>query len=280
MRLIEYLVKMNELEEYTLLAVNAALHAGRDIMDIYRMDDDAFAVQAKQDASPLTAADTAGHARIMAYLATTGIPVLSEEGADIPYPERQGWERLWIVDPLDGTKEFIKRNGEFTVNLALVESGRPVLGVVYAPAVGTLYFGSRERGSFTCRPEEGDHFGTPGELLAVSTALPMLSDRKVYTVVASKSHRNPETDAYISDKEREHGIVEVVSRGSSLKLCLVAEGSADIYPRMGPTMEWDTAAGHAVARYAGARIYDPATGEEPVYNKPDLHNPWFIVERL
>lgn len=262
-----------------LIAVNATLEAGRDIMGIYRQGQEAYGVVTKSDSSPLTAADTAGHDRIMSRLAITGIPVLSEEGADIPYPERQGWRRLWIVDPLDGTKEFINRNGEFTVNIALVEGGRPVLGVVYAPAAGTLYFGSREYGSRTCRPEEGQRFDTVERLIECSTALPIQAERKVYTVVASKSHRNRETDEFIADRERLHGSVEVVSRGSSLKLCLVAEGSADIYPRLGPTMEWDTAAGHAVARYAGAVVYDPATGEEPAYNKPDLHNPWFIVER-
>lgn len=270
---------MENINDYILKAVNATLLAGRDIMDIYLTDDEEFTVETKKDSSPLTVADKAAHTVILSALEPIGIPVLSEEGAEISYDERRQWDRLWIVDPLDGTKEFIRRNGEFTVNIALVEDGRPVLGVVYAPAAGTLYFGSRSTGSCRCDVNtDFSLFRSFGRLVESSVKLPLPTNWNVYTVVASKSHRNPETDEFIAARKEEHGKIDIVSRGSSLKICMVAEGSADIYPRFGPTMEWDTAAGHAVAVFAGARVCDP-TGKELVYNKPELLNPYFIVER-
>ena len=238
------------------IAIQAALAAGRDIMQIY--DDPAadFGIERKADNSPLTRADKAAHARIMTFLEPTGIPVLSEEGAHLPYEVRRTWTRLWIVDPLDGTKEFIKRNGEFTVNIALVEDGIPTLGVIYVPAKDELYYGY-----------DGKFFG-PHTIDAA---------QRPYTVVASRSHLSAETSDFIDSLRSEHPDLQLVSSGSSLKICLVAEGAADIYPRHAPTMEWDTAAGHAIALAAGHTMTDALTGEPLRYNKEDLHNPWFVV---
>ena len=245
------------------IAIRASLAAGRDILSIY--DDPAadFGIERKADNSPLTRADKAAHQRIMTYLEPTGIPVLSEEGAHLPYEERRHWQRLWIVDPLDGTKEFIKRNGEFTVNIALVENGTPVMGVIYVPVKDELYYGSSE-GAFM-------------EAKGIKDALPHETRHRNFTCVASRSHLSPETEAFINELRREHPALELISSGSSLKICLVAEGKADIYPRHAPTMEWDTAAGHAIALAAGHEMVDATTGHPLTYNKEDLHNPWFIV---
>ena len=225
-------------------------------MKIYSTAD--FGVEMKADNSPLTLADKASHEVIMRHLRPTAIPVLSEEGAHLPYEERKAWRRLWIVDPLDGTKEFIKRNGEFTVNIALVEDGTPVLGVILMPATGALY------AAIVGQPFAPHNGG--------SAARP-------FTVVASRSHLNDETAAYIEALRAQHPDLQCVSAGSSLKICLVAEGKADVYPRFAPTMEWDTAAGHAIALAAGLTVTDPHTGCPLTYNKPDLHNPHFIVQK-
>ena len=250
------------------IAIRASLAAGRDILSIYNDPAADFGIERKADNSPLTRADKAAHQRIMSFLEPTGIPVLSEEGAHLPYEERSHWSRLWIVDPLDGTKEFIKRNGEFTVNIALVENGTPVLGVIYVPVTGTIYYGQTGEGAWK------------KALSSDSEALPLTGERGEglpFTVVASRSHLSPETEAFINNLRREHPDLELVSSGSSLKICLVAEGKADIYPRHAPTMEWDTAAGHAIAIAAGHEMVDATTGKALTYNKEDLHNPWFIV---
>lgn len=260
-------------------AIRAAIEAGRDIMDIY--DDPAadFGIERKADNSPLTLADKAAHACIMTFLQPTGIPVLSEEGAHMPYDVRRTWHRLWIVDPLDGTKEFIKRNGEFTVNIALVEDGTPVLGVIYVPVKHELYFGFTSPVDPISPITPGAYKATVLDGLPVEPfhPLPHPSSPRPYTVVASRSHLSPETATFIDALRREHPDLQLVSSGSSLKICLVAEGRADIYPRHAPTMEWDTAAGNAIALAAGRIIVDALTGEPLHYNKEDLHNPWFIV---
>ncbi|GAB4179471.1 MAG: 3'(2'),5'-bisphosphate nucleotidase CysQ [Geothermobacteraceae bacterium] len=238
-----------------------AREAGAAIMEIYAGDD--FAVETKADDSPLTRADRASHAVIVAGLqaAFPDIPILSEEGRDIPWQERRHWQRFWLVDPLDGTKEFIKRNGEFTVNIALVEGGEPVLGVVHVPALATTYLGRRGEGAW--RERNGDRQAIRPTCPAPGTPL---------AVVMSRSHPSVELDAYLKQIE----VGEAVPVGSSLKLCAVAEGRADLYPRLGPTMEWDTAAGQAVAEAAGARVL-AADGQPLRYNKPKLLNPWFVV---
>lgn len=258
------------------LAIRAALLAGEAIMEVYRGDD--FGIETKQDESPLTLADRRAHRIIADQLKKTGIPVLSEEGAHTPYPERSGWERFWLVDPLDGTKEFIHRNGDFTVNIALVEQGIAEFGVVFAPVPNEIYVGIPGRGAFRCRKEK--NFTQPLDyLLQFADPLPVEeADPKFFRVVASRSHYNEETRAYVESIDTGEKEISLVSRGSSLKLCMVASGEADIYPRLGPTMEWDTAAAHAVVKAAGRHVTRIDKGDELVYNKEDLLNPWFVVK--
>lgn len=267
-------------QQYILNAIDAALQAGADILDIYNDPASDFEIERKADNSPLTIADRKAHETISGFLSRTPYPVLSEEGKHLPYTERSTWDTLWIVDPLDGTKEFIKRNGEFTVNIALVKNGVPVMGVIYLPVKQELYFAEEHAGAYklsgiTSREGGG---ATLEELMASATRLPAVAARDKFIIVASRSHLTSETEAYIEEMKRQHLKVELVSSGSSIKICLVAEGKADVYPRFAPTMEWDTAAGHAIARAAGMEIYK-AGEEEPLrYNKEDLLNPWFVVE--
>ena len=218
-------------------AYNAAIRAGARIIDIYTGDAD-FAVDIKSDHTPITIADRDAHELIKKYLSQTRVPLLSEEGRDLLYEERRNWDLFWMVDPLDGTKEFIKRNGEFTVNIALIENGKPTLGVVYAPVMKVMY--SAEKGK-AWKEECGVR-----KQIQVRDARPPL-------VVISRSHGNdPELQEYL-EQLGEH---QTTSIGSSLKFCLVAEGQAQLYPRFGPTSTWDTAAGHAVAVAAGAHVHD------------------------
>lgn len=262
------------IEQLLPSTIAAAIDAGRAIMDIYTHPDTDWQVERKADNSPLTLADRRSHQVIARALAHTPYPLLSEEGIHTPYNERKNWQTLWIVDPLDGTKEFLKRNDEFTVNIALVHCGVPVMGVIYIPAKHTLYWGSEGQGAFTAPVCPTDF--TVGQ----AQPLPLAhEDTRPFRVVASRSHLSPETQSFIDNLCRTHGQVETVSAGSSLKLCLVAEGKADVYPRMAPTMEWDTAAGHAIARAAGCTVTHAETGEPLQYNKEDLHNPYFVVAR-
>mgnify|MGYP005777259917 CR=1 FL=1 len=255
------------------------MEAGEAIMRVYEEGAEAFGVEYKSDRSPLTRADKAAHRIIAERLAACSpFPLLSEEGLHQPYAVRKSWEVLWIVDPLDGTKEFIKRNGEFTVNIALVRNGIPVLGVVYAPVCRLLYYASEETGARRVTDARAEAL-VPEALPILGESLPVGQDRPVYRVMASRSHLSPETEEYLRRVETEHGTMELVSKGSSLKIVAVADGTADEYPRFGPTMEWDTAAADAVARIAGAHVADAETGLPLIYNKEDLHNPWFIVKR-
>lgn len=255
-------------------AIEAAVAAGRAIMDVYAAT--AYGVELKSDNSPLTEADRAAHSVIMRFLEQTPYAVLSEEGRSIPYTERRGWNPLWIVDPLDGTKEFIKRNGEFTVNIALIHDHAPVCGVVFAPVARELFFAAAGVGSFRVdNPSSTVH----GELCLTGSRLPMARrNDDALIIMGSRSHPSPEFAAFVEKVRKERGKADVVPAGSSLKICRVAEGSADMYPRLGPTMEWDTAAGHAIAKFAGKRITAWKTGEELRYNKEDLLNPWFLVQ--
>jgi 3'(2'), 5'-bisphosphate nucleotidase len=237
-----------------------AVEAGRRIMEVYASD---IAVQQKDDKSPLTAADLAAHSHITAELTRQwpDIPVLSEEAADIPYSTRSSWNKYWLVDPLDGTKEFIKRNGEFTVNIALIENGVPTLGVVHAPALGFTYLAAKGLGAF--KIEEGKR-----------TAIHTRKPPEVPTLVVSKSHRDAATEAFLAHMPAH----EAVSKGSSLKFCLVAEGAADLYPRLGPTSEWDTGAGQCVAEQAGAQVLRLPDYAPLRYNtKESLLNPNFVI---
>ena len=255
-------------------AIIAALEASKAILDIYHSG--AFDIEIKGDNSPLTKADTASHNVIMSYLETTGIPVLSEEGRDIPYQERKAWRQLWIVDPIDGTKEFIKRNGEFTVNIALIENKKPLIGVIFVPVTGELYFSSKELGAFKVAVHLEDY--DVEVLLSKGNKLPLQREDKTFTIVASRSHMSPETESYVKEMRDKHGAVNLISKGSSLKLCMVAEGQADCYPRFAPTMEWDTAAGQAICEHAGFDVIDWKTKESMLYNREELLNNWFFVK--
>ena len=245
--------------------------ASRTILEVYGKDD--FEVETKEDQSPLTEADRRANEVIVAGLreAYPEIPILSEESKAIPYEQRQDWKRFWLVDPVDGTKEFIKRNGEFTVNIALVDDGVPVFGGVARPTEGVIFYGGPEGGSFR-RAQDGSVTRLDQTAKAHYTKLEQV------TVVASRSHLTKEVTDLVERLRAEGKKVEFLSAGSSLKLCLVAEGQADVYPRFGPTMEWDTAAAHAVVLGAGRQVNIAESGEPLVYNKKNLLNPWFIVE--
>lgn len=255
-------------------AIIAAYQAGLEIIDVYGS---AFDVELKDDKTPLTEADKRAHNRIAKSLIPTEIPILSEEGRDIPFEERKDWSKFWMVDPLDGTKEFVKRNGEFTVNIALIENGTPVMGVIYVPVTGTLYFGSKTSGSYKFKEFNGD-VGSLEDWIAGAKKLPIEEVERPYTVVGSRSHLSDETKAFVNELSAEQGEVTMVSMGSSLKICLVAEGAADIYPRFAPTMEWDTAAGHAILKAAGKELFDYTTNAPMVYNRENLLNNWFIAK--
>ncbi len=266
-------------KDLLLTAIRAALKGGAAIMEVYADPNADFEIERKADNSPLTIADRRSHQAIAEELALTPYPVLSEEGKETAPEVRQAWETLWVVDPLDGTKEFIKRNGEFTVNIALVRHGAPEAGVIYVPVTRDLYFADTQTGAYKLEGiERLDAGDTVDSLIRRSTRLPATGTHEGFVVVASRSHLNEETAAYIERMKQLHPQVSTASKGSSLKFCLVAEGKADVYPRFAPTMEWDTAAGHAIVRAAGQEVYQAATGVPLQYNKADLLNPWFIVE--
>jgi 3'(2'), 5'-bisphosphate nucleotidase len=258
------------------IALNAAIKGGTEILKIYNDPNANFSIERKADNSPLTIADKNSHAVIQEQLQKTPFPVLSEEGKDIPYEERKNWKTFWMVDPLDGTKEFIKRNGEFTVNIALIEKDKPVLGIIYVPITNTLYFGIEGKGSFKIIPSSKKI--SFRNLMEKGAKLPNVTSNKIYYIVGSRSHMNEETKNYIDNLKNNHSQVEIITSGSSLKICLVAEGSANEYPRFGPTMEWDTAAGHAIARAAGKKLWFTNLTGELKYNKKNLLNPHFIVK--
>jgi len=263
------------------IAINASYLAGVEILDVYSKP---VEVQLKDDRSPLTEADKRAHRTIAGILAGTPYPVLSEEGKHMPYEDRKAWNIFWLVDPVDGTKEFIKRNGEFTVNIALIGAQQPLAGVVYAPVLDLLYFASASRGSFRAENAAAvlkkfhQQKGYLDHLISISEKLDNIKRPDVFTVVASRSHMSPETEKLISEYRKSNGEVNLISKGSSLKLCLVAEGAAHVYPRLAPTMEWDTAAGHAIVKYAGKNVNLYNSGIPMPYNKENLLNEWFIVE--
>jgi 3'(2'), 5'-bisphosphate nucleotidase len=259
---------------WLMTAIEAAVVAGEAILEVYGS---AFSITHKDDNSPLTLADTRAHETIVTHLTATGLPILSEEGQRIPFDERCQWDYFWMVDPLDGTREFIKRNGEFTVNIALMHRDSPVMGVIWVPVSRTLYFADATPGAYkvaSLTPPLPDLEA----LQAQAQKLPAPQARTTFTVIASRSHMTPETTAFISALAQAQGTIATTSIGSSLKLCLVAEGAADVYPRFAPTMEWDTAAGQAIVQAAGKQVIDHTTGQPMRYNKPNLLNNWFIVQ--
>jgi 3'(2'), 5'-bisphosphate nucleotidase len=252
-----------EMIELLKLAIEASRAGSSEILSVYNSTD--FGVESKSDNSPLTLADKKAHAVIVEILKQTGLPILSEEGKDIPYSERKNWNRFWMVDPLDGTKEFIKRNGEFTVNIALIENQKPILGVVAVPVTGETYYGAVGMGAFKIVQDK-------------TQLLPAFkkADRSEpgIRVVASRSHLNEETQHFINSLNNP----QLVSKGSSLKFMMLADGVADIYPRFAPTMEWDTAAAHAVVNQLGIQVLQQGKNSELLYNKENLLNPGFVVE--
>lgn len=261
-------------------AIDAAIAGGEAIMTVY--NDPAFETQVayKSDNSPVTLADRRAHDVIAQALSLPSkgfdkpFPLMSEEGAQLPYAERKACTVYWLVDPLDGTKEFLKRNGEFTVNIALIDAGKPILGVVYVPVTRILYFSGKEMGAFKAEIDpEGAFAGRPRRIPFTEARL-----GRPYTVMTSRSHLSPETADYLEAVRRDRPDMVTIQSGSSLKICLVAEGLADEYPRLGPTMEWDTAAAHAVLKEAGGRMLRWDDGESIKYNKEDLHNPWFVAK--
>ena len=253
-------------------AINASIKGGAAILDVYSSN---FEVIQKEDDSPLTLADQNCNAVIEEKLLHTNIPILSEEGSKIPFSTRSNWEYFWLVDPLDGTKEFVKRNGEFTVNIALIHNQKPIMGVIYVPVKEELYFAMDGLGSF--KVNKNSIVDCLDSLLLESQKLPINYERDNYVIVGSRSHMSIETEQFFKEKEKENQNIEIMAIGSSLKLCMVAEGKADAYPRYAPTMEWDTAAGHAIAIFAGFSVKQYNSSEDLVYNKKNLLNPWFLV---
>lgn len=256
-------------------AILAATEAGQEILKIY---ENPIAVEIKDDNSPLTLADKHANTVINHHLEPLGIPIISEENKQTAYEVRKGWNRCWIVDPLDGTKEFIKRNGEFTVNIALVEDGKPVLGVIYVPVTKELYVGDVKSKKAWKITVDGDtdylaSLNDENEIKPSSSR-----SKNVVRVVGSRSHMSDDTLNYIEELKKEYKNVEIVSKGSSLKFCLVAEGEADVYPRFAPTMEWDTAAGQAICKAVGLDVIDKGTGKPMVYNRQNLLNNHFLVK--
>ena len=257
--------------ELVEVAKVAAVLAGKDILEVYHQDD--FGIETKDDESPLTTADKKAHLRIVEGLKGTDIPILSEEGRSIPFEERNDWSLFWMTDPLDGTKEFIKRNGEFTVNIALIEQGKPILGVVYAPVLDKLYYGGTAVG-FSKMTSTDDETILNHRKESTLEEIKNNSAR----IVASRSHQNLATQDFINSCKNS----ELVSMGSSLKFMVVAEGNADVYPRFAPTMEWDTAAADAILRGLGYNIFQVSdegniTSHTVEYNKQNLLNPYFIA---
>ncbi len=303
------MTETNHRDKLYTTAIKASVEAGKVILEYYY---DSYSIEYKTDNSPLTLADKKAHNCIAGYLEETNLPVLSEEGNKIPYEERKNWREFWMVDPLDGTKEFINKNGEFTVNIALIRDGLPIMGVVYVPVTGILYFGSEEYGSYRIdtniydRSEKSalsaqhsvgsydenahaskhdadkdlNHLSTLHDFLSKAEKLPLNPSNRSVTIVGSRSHQNPANNEIIKSFSSNFETVNMLNVGSSLKFCKIAEGTADFYPRLGPTMEWDTAAGHAVCKFAGAKVYIYKTRDEVIYNKPDLLNPYFVVVNL
>lgn len=261
-------------------AIPAALLAGAAILEVYNADQKGFEIAYKADHSPLTKADRAAHETIVKQLANTPIPLLSEEGKAIDYQQRRNWDRFWMVDPLDGTKEFIKRNGEFTVNIALIDQQQAIGGIIYVPVLQQLYFALTGEGAWRMTASTIEN--TPADWNQLKTVSDPLSGppaKLPYTVVASRSHLNEATQAFIRSCEEQHTEVQTVSRGSSLKFCMLAEGQAHCYPRYAPTMEWDTAAGQALVEACGFQVIRADNGAPLRYNRENLLNPGFLVDR-
>ena len=260
-----------KLSQNLKLAIDAAIQAGKKIIEIYNSDD--FNLEYKLDDSPLTIADTASNKIIENILEASNIPILSEEGNILDFNNRKNLKHLWVVDPLDGTKEFIKKNNEFTVNISLIENSVPVIGVIYAPALNMLYFSEKKLGAYKVFITNLDEFDHSNPL-----RLPLVKKFKEYKVLTSRSNLNDNTLDYIDNLKVNNLKVVSVPMGSSLKFCLLAEGLADCYPRFSPCMEWDTAAGQIICDEAGFKVIDLKTMKPIVYNRENLINNYFIAK--
>ena len=258
------------------IAIKASLDAGKVIMEVY---DSVIEVEYKDDKSPLTEADKKANDIINTYLLPTQIPIISEENKQTEYNIRKNWDMCWVVDPVDGTKEFIKRNGEFTVNIALVKQGKPILGVIYVPAIKTIYYANVLENTASKTILNSHNESLKNVFENAINLKPKSLNSNPFEVVGSRSHMSQETLDYVEGLKSEGKNVEIVSKGSSLKFCLVAEGNADVYPRFAPTMEWDTAAGQAICNAVGVDVISNETNKSLLYNKENLLNPWFLVSR-
>lgn len=264
------------IRSYLYKAIDTAVQAGSIIMNIY--DNEEIEIQIKPDDSPVTIADKKSSEFIENALKSTKIPVISEEGNHTRYEIRQHWKQMWCVDPLDGTKEFIKRNGEFTVNIALIENNIPVLGIIYIPVKKTLYFAIvTERKAYKLILETHE---VTEEMVTNATEIFPEGKKDVVTITSSRSYTNAQVHDLIERLKAQNKKVTLVKAGSSIKFCLIAEGKATSYPRYAPTMEWDTAAGQAICNAVGIDVYSLETNKPLKYNKENLLNPWFIVRKI
>lgn len=262
-------------EDYTYLlnrAIEASILAGVEIMKIYQAED--FGVEYKEDNSPVTIADKLASKKIVEVLKETPVPILSEEEIIAPYSERKSWNKLWIVDPLDGTKEFIKRNGEFCVNIAYVENEKPVFGVIYIPVTKELFYGGKSIGAF--KIENVTEYNA--NLLENEVNLPTHKNENKIIITGSRSHGDERSVEFYNEIKSKHSNVEFLKVGSAIKFCRVAEGKVDYYPRFHPCMEWDTASGHAIVQGMGKDVVNAHTNSPLMYNKEDLYSPHFILK--
>ena len=255
---------MSNYEKELQIALEAAVKAGENIMEVYNSTE-SINYEKKADDSPLTIADKKSHNTIIDFLKDTEIDIISEESKSIEYQERKNWEEYWLIDPLDGTKEFIKKNGEFTVNIALIKNNKPHLGVVYCPVKKILYWNDNDKKVFKREKEETRE---------IKKRKPINENEEGLRVVVSRSHMSEETSEYVNKLTRP----ELISCGSSLKFLYIADNKADIYPRFGPTMEWDTAAAHSILNALEIHVINLDTGRELSYNKENLLNPYFIIK--
>lgn len=264
------------MKEELKIAIEAAVKGGAEIMKIYQKD---FQVEMKEDNSPLTIADKKANEIINSYLIKTDHPIISEENKQTDYSIRKNWNTCWIVDPLDGTKEFVKRNGEFTVNIALIKNHKPIVGVIYVPDSKVLYYADVDKQTaYKCILQGHE---TDFEEIKINSILLEVqsSNSETIKVVGSRSHMSMETEDFINSLKSEYKNIEIVSKGSSLKFCMVAEGLADVYPRFAPTMEWDTAAGQAICEAVGLQVISKETDKPLLYNRENLLNSWFLVSK-
>lgn len=250
--------------------------AASEILQVYHSD---FEVNMKEDASPLTKADEASNQVICRFLTEVypDIPIISEEHKNMEYAVRRHWKSCWLIDPLDGTKEFVKKNGEFTINIALIEKGIPVFGLIYIPISGAYYYAKKHKGAF--KVSNAQEFPLSGGMRIAEDLDELFHNHwngAALSIIGSRSHMNAETEKFVESLQKNHAITSFITAGSALKFCLLAEGKADIYPRFAPTMEWDTAAGQIIIEEAGKKLYDLNTKEEMRYNRESLVNDWFV----